>query len=48
MTEVGFLDPAVPRRLLPRLRRLMNRAQLTREEVQILRGLARSIRRERR
>jgi len=48
MTEVGFLDPAVPRRLLPRLRRLMNRAQLTREEVHILRGLARSIRRERR
>ena len=48
MTEVGFLDPAVPRRLLPRLRRLMNRAELTREEVQILRGLARSVRRHHR
>ena len=48
MTEVGFLDPAVPRRLLPRLRRLMNRAALSREEVQILRGLARSVLRGRR
>jgi tRNA/rRNA methyltransferase len=48
MTEVGFLDPAVPRRLMARLRRLMNRAELTREEVQILRGLARSVRRHHR
>ena len=43
MTEIGFLDPATPRRLLPRLRGLLNRARLTREEVQILRGLARSV-----
>ena len=43
MTTVGFLDPATPRRLLPRLRGLLQRACLTREEVQILRGLARAI-----
>lgn len=35
----GFLDPAVPRRLMARLRRLFARARLEREEVNILRGL---------
>jgi tRNA/rRNA methyltransferase len=43
MVEIGFLDPAAPKKLLPRLNQLLNRAQLTREEVDILRGLARSI-----
>jgi tRNA/rRNA methyltransferase len=43
MVEIGFLDPAAPKKLIPRLNQLLNRAQLTREEVDILRGLARAI-----
>jgi len=43
LVEIGFLDPAVPRKLMPRLRQLLNRAQLTDEEVQILRGVARAV-----
>lgn len=39
MTGSGFLDPAAPRRLIPRLRRLFGRAGLEREEVAILRGM---------
>lgn len=35
----GFLDPANPRRLMPRLRRLFGRAGLEQEEVNILRGM---------
>ena len=34
----GFLDPAQPKRLMPRLRRLFARARLEHEEVSILRG----------
>ena len=40
----GFLDPANPRRLIPRLRRLFGRAQLEQEEVNILRGMLNSFR----
>ena len=43
LTSVGFLDPAAPRKLMPRLNQLFNRAELTREEVQILRGIARAM-----
>ena len=43
LTEVGFLDPAAPRKLMPRLNQLFNRAQLTTEEVHILRGIARAM-----
>lgn len=39
----GFLDAEAPRKLLPRLRRLLLRAEPTVEEVQILRGIARSV-----
>ncbi|MEK7437576.1 MAG: RNA methyltransferase [Pseudomonadota bacterium] len=38
----GFLNPANPRRLLPRLRRLFGRAGLEQEEVNILRGVLKS------
>lgn len=38
MTEVGFYDPAKPRRLMRRLRRLFNRAALDSNEMNILRG----------
>lgn len=47
LVEVGFLDPASPKRLMPRLQQLLNRAQLTREEVHILRGIARAVGRAR-
>ncbi len=43
LEAIGFLDPAAPRKLMARLRRLANRAALTREEVQILRGIARAV-----
>jgi tRNA/rRNA methyltransferase len=45
LEAIGFLDPAVPKRLMPRLNQLLNRAQLRREEVHILRGIARAARR---
>ncbi|MDR0701753.1 MAG: RNA methyltransferase [Azoarcus sp.] len=35
----GFLDPAKPRRLMPKLRRLFGRARLEKGEVAILRGI---------
>ena len=35
----GFLDPASPRRLMERLRRLFARGRLEQEEVNILRGI---------
>ena len=40
----GFLDPANPKRLLPRLRRLFGRVGLEQEEVNILRGMLNSFR----
>ncbi|MCG6875248.1 MAG: RNA methyltransferase [Betaproteobacteria bacterium] len=39
LIQSGFLDPAQPRRLMERLRRLFGRARLEREEVNILRGI---------
>jgi len=42
LQAIGFLDPAAPKRLMPRLNQLLNRAQLRREEVHILRGIARA------
>lgn len=38
-TVVGFHDPAEPKTLMPRLRRLLNRAQPTQTEVDLLRGV---------
>lgn len=35
----GFLDPAAPKRLMPRMRRMFARAGLEQEEVNILRGM---------
>jgi tRNA/rRNA methyltransferase len=43
LEQIGFLDPAAPRKLMPRLNQLFNRAQLTAEEVHILRGIARQM-----
>ncbi|MBS0392464.1 MAG: RNA methyltransferase [Proteobacteria bacterium] len=40
LAAIGFLDPAAPKKLMPRLNQLFNRAQLTQEEIHILRGVA--------
>jgi tRNA/rRNA methyltransferase len=42
LEEIGFLDPAAPKKLMPRLNQLLNRAQLSVDEVHILRGIARA------
>jgi tRNA/rRNA methyltransferase len=39
VTGSGFLDPAQPKRLMPRMRRMFARAGLEKEEVNILRGM---------
>ena len=43
LVQIDFLDPAVPRKLMARLHQLVNRAQVTTEEVHILRGIARQV-----
>jgi len=43
LTALGFLDPAAPKKLMPRLQQLFNRAQLRREEIHILRGVAKAM-----
>ncbi len=43
LIDLGFLNPARPRRLMPRLRRLFGRARLEQEEVNILRGILSAI-----
>ena len=48
LVEIDFLDPAVPRKLMARLHQLANRAQVTTEEVHILRGIARQVQKLRR
>jgi tRNA (cytidine32/uridine32-2'-O)-methyltransferase len=42
LTTIGFLDPDKPRNLMRRLRRLFNRADLDRNELQILHGILRA------
>lgn len=39
MISTGFHDPARPKRLLPKLRRLFSRARMEKDEVNILRGI---------
>lgn len=43
LVAVDFLDPEAPKKLLPRLNQLLNRAQLAPEEVHILRGVAKAV-----
>jgi len=43
LVEIGFLDPAAPKKLMPRLQQLFNRAQPTPEEIHILRGVAKAM-----
>jgi len=39
LIEINFLDPAVPKHLMARLRRLFGRSGLNQQEVNILRGI---------
>ena len=43
LVDIGFLDPAAPKKLMPRLNQLFNRADLSEEEVHILRGMAKAM-----
>jgi tRNA/rRNA methyltransferase len=43
LVALGFLDPAAPKKLMPRLNALFNRAGMTQEEIHILRGIAKAI-----
>ncbi|MEO8653675.1 MAG: RNA methyltransferase [Ramlibacter sp.] len=43
LVEIGFLDPASPKKLMPRLNQLFNRSNLSVEEIHILRGVAKAM-----
>jgi tRNA/rRNA methyltransferase len=43
LVALEFLDLAAPKKLMPRLNALFNRANVTQEEIHILRGIAKSI-----
>ena len=43
LIRLDYLDPKVPRKLMSRLNQLANRVELTHDELQILRGVARAI-----
>jgi len=46
LVEIDYLDPAVPRRLMQRLRRLFSRARLEKEEINVLRGILKMVLRQ--
>ncbi|ARU04793.1 rRNA methyltransferase [Comamonas serinivorans] len=46
LVAVDFLDPAAPKKLMPRLNQLFNRAQPTPEDIHILRGIAKAMLRQ--
>lgn len=46
MVVTDFLDPQQPKRLLPKLRRLFGRAELERDEINILRGILDAVERK--
>ena len=43
LVHIGYLDPAAPKKLMPRLNALLNRAHLRDEEIHILRGVAKAM-----
>nr|MDP2191305.1 RNA methyltransferase [Rhodoferax sp.] len=45
LVAIGFLDPQAPKKLMPRLNQLFNRAGVTQEEIHILRGIAKMMER---
>jgi tRNA/rRNA methyltransferase len=43
LVHLHFLDPEAPKKLMPRLNDLLNRAELREEEIHILRGIAKAV-----
>ncbi len=43
LVALDFLDPDAPKKLMPRLNQLFNRAQPSPEEIHILRGIAKAM-----
>jgi tRNA/rRNA methyltransferase len=43
LEALGFLNPLAPKKLMPRLNQLFNRASVTQEEIHILRGIAKAV-----
>ena len=43
LTEIGFLDPAHPKKLMPRMRHMFGRNALSKDEVDMLRGVCTAI-----
>jgi tRNA/rRNA methyltransferase len=43
LVAVDFLDPAAPKKLMPRLNQLFNRAAPSEDEIHILRGVAKAM-----
>jgi tRNA/rRNA methyltransferase len=43
LVAVQFLDPQAPKKLMPRLNQMFNRAQLSQEDIHILRGIAKAM-----
>ncbi len=43
LVALDYLDPQAPKKLMPRLQQLLNRAELREEEIHILRGIAKKI-----
>lgn len=43
LVAIGFLDPESPKKLMPRLNQLFNRAAVTQEEIHVLRGVAKAM-----
>ncbi len=43
LTAIGFLDPAHPKKLMPRMRHMFGRNALTKDEVDMLRGVCTAI-----
>jgi tRNA/rRNA methyltransferase len=43
LEAIGYLDPANPKKLMPRLQALFARSRLHKEEIDILRGIAKQM-----
>jgi tRNA/rRNA methyltransferase len=43
LVALDYLDPQAPKKLMPRLNQLFNRAQPSQEEIHILRGIAKAM-----
>jgi len=43
LEAIGYLDPANPKKLMPRLEALFARSRLRKEEIDLLRGIAKQM-----